>query len=261
MNEKDIGRWLAAAGDSTAPLLTRIKALEELAKLADDGLRAPLQELWKRRRPVVANKPLDYDLDGVERVVDQYIILAAYKSGDPSLFPELPKLVAQAGRILDGPEHELTNAAKVVRAIGRSEPVQALATLASTGANPQAMSNAVRVLQMIGMPNPPTGGPVTIPELNKPVTFTIKTLREEVEKFEALSEGKIVLSPGTTKFIARKDFERGEVQRENRTLASVLVDELDMLDLAYAVTPNGVVICTFEEAAVRWRQRVAPNKQ
>ncbi|MFN0103159.1 MAG: hypothetical protein ACKV2U_13850 [Bryobacteraceae bacterium] len=256
MNQKDLARWLSTAADSTAQLLLRINALEELAKLTDTGLRAPLNGLFKRIRPHVSDKPMDYDPDGAERVVDQYIILAAYKSGDVSLLPELPKLIAQAGDVLEGPENELTNAAKVLRGIGRSEPVQSVAALTSSGAHPHATSNAVRVLQMIGMPNPPTGGSVAVPELDKPVDFTIKTLRQEVEKIAELSEGKIVLSPGAKEFIAKRDFQRGEVNRENRTLASVLTEDLDMLDLTYAVTPSGVVICTFEEAAARWRQRV-----
>ena len=254
MNLKDIGRWLETAGDSNQELMPRIKALEELAGVANDRLQPRIRELWRRRRPA-PRKMVDWDPAGAERVVDQYIILALYKSGDASLVPELTKLVAEAQPVLEGPYDELENAAKVVRGIARSEPVQNLVALAA-GSDSNATANAVRVLQLLGMPSPATGGPVSFPELEKPVSFTIRNLKEEIETIVSLSEGRITLTGGAKKFIVEKNFERGEVKRENRTLASVLMDDLDTLGLAYAVTTHGVVICTFEEAAGRWQERV-----
>ena len=256
MNEKDIPRWLAAAGDPRTPLQARIKALEELAKLNDPGTRASVAALWRRQRPAPpADPPLDYDPEGAERVVDLYIILATYKAGDSSLLPELPKLVERAGDILDGPDNELLNAAKVVRAIGRSEPVRMLADLA--GASSKAAPNAVRVLQRLELPRMPTGGPVTIAGLDQPVSFTIHRLKEEVERIAEMSKGKIKLSSAVEQAIAKRDFDRGEVVREDRTLASILTDDLDMLDLTYTVAPDQVTILTFEEAGRLWRQFAA----
>lgn len=253
MNQKDIGRWLASAGDSRAELPARIKALEELSNVRGEGVRAQVRALWDRRRPAPA-AILDYDPEGAERVVDMHIVLALHRLGDSSLVPELTRLVSQAGRVLQGPYSELGNAAKVVRAIGRSEPIRGLAALAAT---PKSAANAVRVLQMLGLPSPPTGGPVELPELGKPVSFTIHRWKEEMEQIVALSGGKIELSPGTRQLIAKGDYERGEVRRENQSLASVLMEELDILDVTYAVGQHGVTIITFEEAGPLWQQRIA----
>lgn len=252
MNVKDIDRWFATAADSDAELVRRIEALEGLARIGGEELQPRLRELWRRRKPVSAEE-IDWDPAAAERVVDQYIVLAAYKCGDASLLPELSRLVGEAEQVLEGPLGELESAAKVTRAIGRPEPVRSLTELA-TASDPQAGANAVRVLQLIGMPEPATGGPVSFPELDKPVSFTIRNLREEIERIESLSEGKVALTAGVKAFLAEKSYDRGEVQREDRTLASVLSDDLDMLDFAYAVTSRGVVICTFEEAGARWRQ-------
>lgn len=248
MNVKDIDRWFAAAGDSDEELGRRIDALRGLAGVGDEELRPRLLELWRRPRPASEESMVDWDPVAAERVVDQYLVLATYKSGDDSLLPELIRLVGEAGEVLEGPAGELENAAKVSRAIGRPEIVRDLTKLAGTSAN------AVRVLQLIGLPEPATGGPISFPELEKPVSFTIRDLREEIEQIETLSEGKIALSPGVRVFLAEKSYDRGEVLREDRTLASVLVDDLDMLDFAYAATSRGVVICTFAEAGERWGQ-------
>ena len=62
-------------------------------------------------------KPVNWDPVAAERVVDLYVILALYRSGDASLLPEIATLVAQAGRILTGPDDELRNAAKVIHAV------------------------------------------------------------------------------------------------------------------------------------------------
>lgn len=258
MNEKDIPRWLAKAGDSHAPLLARIQAVEELSKVQDQATRAAVAALWRRQRVAPADPPLDFDPEGAERVVDQYLILAHYRYDDASLLPELPRLVERARAVLAGPENELTNAAKVVRAIDRSGPVQALADLA--GSSAKAAPNAVRVLQQLGVPAPPTGGPIVVAGLDAPVSFTVHRLREELEQIAARSNGKIVLSPGTRQFITQRDFDRGEVSRENRTLASIIADDLDMLDLTYAAAPDQVTILTFEEAAPLWRQYVRRPK-
>jgi len=253
MNVKDIDRWFATAGDSDQELTRRIEALEGLARFGDEDLQPRLRELWSRRKPASEEDEVDWDPAAAERVVDQYTVLAAYKSGDVSLLPELARLVGEAGQVLEGPLGELESAAKVTRAIGRPEPVRSLTELAAAS-DARVAANAVRVLQLIGLPEPATGGPISFPELDKPVSFTIRNLREEIEQLESLAEGKIALTPGVGAFLADSSYDRGEVKREDRTLASVLGDDLDMLDFAYAVTSRGVVICTFQEAGARWRQ-------
>jgi len=254
MNDQDIRRLLSIARDAKNELLARIRALEEVARAADKNAVAPLQDLWKRARPAPQPNLVNWDPVAADRVVDQYIVLALYRAGDPSRLPEIAVLVSQAGRLLDGPNDELRNAAKVIRAIGRPELVYQLITVAS-GNKPEACANAVRTLQLLSLPSPASGGPVNqFPELQEPLNFTIHRLSEEIQTMVRLSKGRLEMSSGVRDFIVAKDFDRGEVKRENMSLAKILTEFLDLLDLTYAVTLHGVVLLTFVEAGPRWQQ-------
>jgi hypothetical protein len=255
MNTQDVDLLLLEARNASQELPPRIRALEALAHMERPGLVPKLHELWDRPRSVDGPKPFDWDPDGAERVVDLYIILALAKSGEFSLLPQIAVRVSQGGDILRGPENEQRNAAKVVRAVGRLEPIEQLVALAGSGP-PQAVTNAVRTLQFLGLPNPPTGGPVSaFPDLDAPLNFTIHRLKEELETIARLSNGRIVLSDGVKEWASHNDYERGEVRREATGLVEILTQQIDTLDLAYAVTQRGVVICTFKEAGARWRQK------
>jgi len=187
-------------------------------------------------------------------VVDLYIILALCKSGDFALVPQIAVLVSHGGNILRGPENEQRNAARVVRAVGRLQPIEQLVTLAGSGP-PQAVTNAVRTLQLLDLPSPPTGGAVSaFPDLNAPVKFSIHRLKEELEAIAHLSNGRIALSDEVKEWSSRNDYDRGEVRRVD-SLAEILTQQIDILDLTYAVTAYGVVICTFKEAGARWQQK------
>jgi hypothetical protein len=197
---------------------------------------------------------VNWDPVAVERVVDLYVILALYKSGDASRLPEISTHIAQAGRKLQGPEDELRNAAKVIRAIGQPEVIHQVITLAN-GTNAQATTNAIRTLQLLNLPSPASGGPVgAFPELNEPVSFTIHRLREEIETMARLSKGRIRISKGVQEHIAAHDYDRGEVKRENTKLAAIITEFLDLLNLTYSVNSDGVLISTFAEAAPRWQK-------
>jgi len=191
MSDSEITRLQSFARDSRNDLPARIRAIEDLSRLAGRDAVAPLDELWRRPRPAPNPTLVNWDPVAAERVVDLYIILALYKSGDPSRLAEIAPRVGQAGRILQGPDDELRNAAKVVRAIGRPEVIQQLIALAQKN-NPKATANAVRTLQLLNLPSPPTGGPVNaFPELNSPVSFTIHRLGEELETIARLSAGRM----------------------------------------------------------------------
>jgi len=246
-------RLLSIAGDPKSELKDRIRALTEMGQTGNREDAPQVRKLWDRKRPAQAPKPLDWDPDGAERVVDQYIILALHQLGDDSLLPEIGGLVAQAGRVLRGPDAELGNAAKVIRAVGQASLIHQLTELSASPKAPVA-ANAVRTLQLIKLPSPASGGPLdSFPGLARPVSFTIHRLREEVETIVTLSDGRIVLSDGVKDWIAKSDYERGEVQRKNTSLATVLTLEIDILDLTYAVTEQHVVICTFKEAGAHWQ--------
>ncbi len=255
MNEQDIRRLQSIAREPKNELSARIRALEEMARAGSKELVPALLELWRRPRSTTPYRPVNWDPDAAERVVDLYIILALCKSGDFSLIPQISVRVAEAGNFLQGPDSERQNAAKVIRAVGRLEPIEELVALAG-GAVPKSVANAVRTLQCLDLPTPPSGGSVSaFPELAVPATFTIHRLKEELETIASLSHGRLVLSEGTKEWISPPDYERGEVRREHTSLAEILMQEIDMLDLTYVVTQRGVVIATFKEAGARWQQQ------
>ena len=252
MNQQDIQRFESTARESKNELQARIRALEELARRGNKELVPHLLELWRRPRPTRLANPVNWDPEAAERVVDLYVILALDKSGDRSLLPQIAKHVGQAGRILQGPDDELTNAAKVIRAIGQSDLVYQLITLAASDKQ-NATANAVRTLQLLSLPAPASGGAVSgFPELTAPVNFTINRLRQEIETIARLSNGRVALSIGVQEQIAAHDYDRGSVKRSG-SLAEILTDQLDLLDLTYAVSSQGVMIVTFREAGARWQ--------
>jgi hypothetical protein len=254
MSGDDLTVWLSTARNPERALRDRIQALEQLARLGNRGLVPRLRELYQRPKTPTGIKTLDWDPEAAERVVDLYVILALYRSGDPSLSPQIIALVREAGKILQGPENELLNAAKVICATGSLRLIQELVALGDNR-EPGTVANAVRTLQMLDLPSPPTGGAVVgFPELVSPVTFTIHRLGEELETIAQLSKGRILLSPGVQETIRAHDQNRGEVTRRNSNLADILTMEIDVLGFTYAVTQRGVVICTFREAGARWGQ-------
>jgi hypothetical protein len=96
--------------------------------------------------------------------------------------------------VLQGPDNELQNAAKVIKALRRTEPITQISELAGNG-NSKAQENAVRTLQLLQFPQPPTGGAIPPwPELQNPVSFTIHRLAEELETIARLSGGRIELN-------------------------------------------------------------------
>jgi hypothetical protein len=250
----DESSLLFTARESKHSLLDRVRALEALAHHPRPGLAPQLRDIWNRRRRPVGPAPINYDPEAAERVVDLYVIYALYRCGDDSLLPQIAVRVTQGTKVLTGPEDERVNAAKVIRAIGRPDVVEQVVRV-TVSPFPNACANAVRTLQLLQIPSPPTGGPVTgFAELAAPVDFTIHRLSEELKTIADLSGGRISLSPGVTQFMAAHDYDRGEVHRKGTSLAEILTDFSDTLDVAYAVTPDRVVICTFQEAGERWRR-------
>src|SRR5207253_2846253 len=174
-------------------------------------------------------------------------------AGDDSEIGRIAKLVAQATRILKGADDEQRNAAAVIREVGRVEPIRDLSKLAAEG-DANGATNAVLVLEQLKLPDPasmqPLGG---IANLNEPVSFTIRTLKEEMETIARLSKGSVVLSNGVTAAITQKNYDRGEVKREKVKLADVMEKDLPMLGCDYFALEKTVTICTYREAGARWQ--------
>jgi hypothetical protein len=245
MTPDTINRQLATVRDPEGDLRARVDALQQLSGGGDRSLAPRLRELWNRQRS--SGPPaVNWDPAAAERVVDLQLILALHKLGDSSLVSQIAPLVGRAEALLKGPYSEFKNAAQVLSEVRYLWVLQQVAGLGTEG--------AVRTLQLLNVPNPPTGGPLdSFPQLAQPVSFTIQRLSEELRSIAQLSNGLVVLSYGVEEMLRTGDYERGNVQR-NSSLAQILTQDLDLLNLAYAATRNGVVICTFAEAAARWQQ-------
>jgi hypothetical protein len=252
MTAENTDRLLMLARDPGKDLRARLDALKALGETRDKALAPRLRELWNRRRPTEP-KAINWDPEAAERVVDLHLILALVQLGDGSLVSQIANLVAKSGEVLEGPNNEPVNAAHVLRGIGALSPVQQVVQLAD---NPALAPNVVRTLQLLNLPAPPTGGPVTaFPQLGETVNFVISRFSEELNAISQLGKGLVVLSPGVQSLAKTGDYDRGPVVRSGTTLAVIITQELDALGVTYAVTRQGVVICTFAEAGKRWQQQ------
>jgi len=255
MNDPHSFELLAIAGDSDRGLPERKRSVRELGALGSPELIDPLRRVLRRPRPGPGLGAENWDPVAAERVVDLYLIEALYHSGDASELDGIAQRVAVAGDILEGPDDERKNAAAVILGIGRLEPIQQLVALAGAEQD-HVVANAVRTLQLLGLPRPPSGGDAAAyPFLHQRVTFSIDNLRDELRSIAALSSGTISLSDGVEERIASRNEQRGTVRREDESLLDILTLELDMLRLTYCTEPGGVVICTFREAGHRWQQK------
>jgi hypothetical protein len=253
MNENDKAALLHIAASSERELPLRIRALQDLGASGDPALVVELKKLLDRSRPGPAPLAFNYDPEATERVVDLHVIEALHRLGDDAEAQRIVPLVARAGGVLQGLDDELRNAAAVIAAIGRVDVIGGLVGLAAT-ADPAAARNAGVVLDRLALPDPPVRQPVSaLASLSRAVSFTIHRFKEELETLEALSRGAISLSPGTMQFIVAHDYDRGMVRREGRTLASIVTDDLRVLDLEYFVVDQQVVVCTYSEAGERWQ--------
>lgn len=244
---------LAIAASSDAEFTARIRALEELGMSGDKSLVPRLREILNRPEPLPVPGLKGWDPQGVERVVSLRIVAALHQLGDDSELGRLVPLVRRAGRILKGPYDELLNAVSVIRAIGRTEPVAGLVALA-VEQDPAGVRNAVIVLDGLGLPDPPVRQSLAeVPKIPDSVSFTIHTLKEELESLASLSHGSIVLSPGVRGFLISGDYERGEVVRQDVSLREVVEHDLSFLGFDYFVEDGHAVICTYAEAGARWQ--------
>ena len=248
-------KLLETAANTQEELPTRLGALDELARMHDKELTVELKKLFPRPKPE-GIRTKNWDPMAGERIVDVNIVRALFLLGDDSQLYRLPVLLRGAGATgsLDGPVDELENATAAILRIGRVELVQGVIAL-TMDPSPQAIRNAVKALKGLHLPSPPVDGdlPAALRQSRKRFNFEITTLKQELEKIAALSDGNIVLSPGTKSLLGTNDYDRGEVRRDDVALAEFLERELAALDFSYYVADRTVVICTQSEAGQRWR--------
>jgi hypothetical protein len=245
---------LHTVADSEAELPARIRALDDLAKSADTSTIIELESLLDRTRTEPSPVPINWDPVAAERVVDLHIVEVLFLLGNDTQLDRLPLLIKAAGHVLTGADGELENAAAVVRRIGRVELVRHLVVMTEDDAL-QMVRNAVVVLNQLELPLPAAGGALTqvFQQHDTKVTFEVSTLKQELEKMAALSDGKVVLSAGSKSFLWSNDFPRGLVRREEVSLAELVQRFIPRLDFDYYVVGRTVVICTHAEAGQRWR--------
>lgn len=243
---------LESAGAEGAALQERIAAMDELGRHGDAEVVAALRRLLERRRPEPSESE-NWDPEAVERVVDLHIVGALCALGDASEIGRIAALVRRAGRVLQGLDDELENAAAVTRQVGRPDVIRQLVELTSDEL-PEVVRNAVVTLNLLRLPRAPVGGDVgALAPLEEEVTFRIERLSDELRALVRLSRGVIALSPGTSAALADEDHDRGAVLRERQALKRIVEEQLAELDFDYYVDDGRVVICTHAEAGHRWR--------
>lgn len=251
---------LQTVGDYENELAVRLRSLQQLGLTHDPSLVGSLKRLFERPRPGPERRTLNWDRQAAERVVDLHIVETLHELGDDSELYRITALVRQAGNILQGPDDELRNAASVILAVGRKELIGGLIALTSDS-DPHVVRNAVRTLDQLRLSDPPVGqGVASVPQMSEEVTFTIRTLKEEMEALVSLSRSSIVLSPGVKAFLVRNDYDRGTVSREGVLLSDIIEKDLPELEFAHFVEGNQVVICTYREAGARWQSWWGKNK-
>lgn len=241
------------AGSVEADFMARIRALQELGHTRDRSLIPALKELLGRPSPGPELSAKNWDAQAAERVIDLHIIESLHALGDDSEVHRIVGLVKQAGTVLTGPYNELRNAASVIAAVGRAEAVVGLVA-ATADLDPVVVRNAVVVLDQLALPAAPVHQDVSrIPRLSDSVTFTHHTLKEEFEGLASLSHGAITLSPGVQQLVATGSYDRQSIRRESVKLSYIVERILPVLDLDYFVQDDHIVICTYAEAGLRWR--------
>lgn len=245
-------KLLQTAGDPKAILSERISSIRELGSSRDPSLIGSLKNLLARSKPGAEQKTMNWDPQAAERVVDMHLVAALHTLGDDSELFRIPILVQQAGDALPGPDDELRNAASVVLSVGQLNLVSAIIDLASPK-DPYVCANAVKTLDQLNLPDAPVGGTVaSVPHMLDKVSFTIRSLKEELQALEQQSQGSITLSPGVRTFLNHHDYERGTVRRDGVTLSDIVKRDVPLLDFDYFVETGHVVICTYSEAGIRW---------
>lgn len=254
MEDNERQQLLGIIGNSEQELPSRMQAIEQIALSRDTSASNELKKLLNRPRPEPEPLLLNWDPVAAERVVDLHIVEALHVLGDDSELGRIPALVRQAGDILIGSDNELHNAASVILRIGRVELIQQLVVLTGES-NLQVVSNAVRTLNQLDLPQSPMGGEVSsvFATPDKKFTFEIQTLKQELETLAELSEGQIRLSTGTREFLESNDYDRGAVRREHVTLAEIVEQDFPILEFDYYIKNKTVVVCTHKEAGQRWQ--------
>lgn len=254
MIEHTAARLLQVVADPHGDFAARLQSIQSLTQTPDRSLVPRFRALLDRPRPNSEPSVVNWDAWAAERVIDLHIIASLHALGDDSEIHRLVPLVKQAGKVLVGPYDELRNAATAIIAIGRVDVISWIIDL-TADRDPAVVRNAVVLLDRLALPEPPAHQDISgLPRLSEKVTFTITTLKEELEGLATLSHGTVELSPGTKQLIVTSNYDRGVVRRVGTALRDIVVRVVPLLDLDYYVKDGQVVICTHIEAGARWQE-------
>lgn len=239
--------------DPANDVRARLEAAELLGTSDDDDVRKKLREFLDRKRPE-ADDAEDVDPRVAERLCDMAVVGALHQLGADAPLDYLFKAIAAGTSGFGQPIREYEYAAKVIR---RMELVSAIPRLIEMTSDPHAptVRSAVRVLVALELPDQATHQPIPETEpFTKEFDVRPKMLAAYFEEVAADSKSMLVLSADAKALLRGDDYKIAEGDLEQTTLTEVLTTEAPLYKLAYFIQRDSAVLCTFNEAANRWRE-------
>lgn len=239
--------------DPANDVRARLAAAELLGNSDDNDVRKKLREFLDRKRPE-ADDAEDVDPRIAERLCDMAVVGALHQLGADAPLDYLFKAIAAGTSGFGQPIREYEYAATVIRRMGLVSAIPRLIEMTSDPHAPTVRS-AVRVLAALELPEQASHQPV--PE-TEPFTeeFEVKPkmLAAYFEGVAADSKGTLVLSADARAMLRGDDYKIAEGDSEQTNLTEVLTTEAPLYKLAYFLQGDCAILCTFNEAASRWRE-------
>jgi hypothetical protein len=238
--------------DQTRPVEERIDAAETLGVIGNAQTVRGLRDFLQRQLPVAK----DYENNDplvAERLCDIAVIEALHRLGDDSEWQYLLNAIAEAGSGIGQRIRETHFAAETITRIASTELIGQLVDVTSSD-KPQAVANAVATLVALNLPAPPTHQSLaSISLFAETIEVAPLTLVEYFKDVIDASKGRLDISAEAKAKLERKNYQIAEGKPEMTTLANVLSRDLQLYGLEYYLQEQKAVICTYAEAAQRWR--------
>ncbi len=166
----------------------------------------------------------------------------------------IPGLVADGGRVLQGPDGERRNAVTVISQIGSVAVIRDLITTAQN-MDQQAAEKVVAVLDLLHLPEAPVRQDLgKFAGAQLAVTGVTTSLRELIDLITSVAKKSVQISPGVEERIASGTGTTGKTVLQGAKLPYLLQEFLPDFGLDYFVEVRRVVICTSRESAEQWNE-------
>lgn len=238
--------------DPANDVRARLESAELLGTSDDDDVRKKLRGFLDRQRPE-ADDAEDVDPRIAERLCDMAVVGALHQLGGDAPLDYLFKAIAAGTSGFGRPIREYEYAAKVIR---RMELVSAISRLIemTNDSHAPTVRSAVRVLVALELPEQASHQPIPETEpFTKEFEVKPKMLAAYFEEVAADSKGTLVLSADARTLLRGDDYKIAEGDSEQTNLTEVLTTEAPLYKLAYFLQGDSATLCTFTEAASRWR--------